>query len=105
IAWLQIEQKFGFARLSWDDPSEKTNRRQIVARRATFCWFMTCSVLLLLDQVEGRLDHLRRCQPVLLVEVFGDVSRLAEFTAYTQRVHAMANARPRQRVRNLRAHA
>jgi hypothetical protein len=41
---------------------------------------------------------------VLLVELLGQVGRLAEFTLDRQRLHPVRNARLGQRVRHLRSH-
>src|SRR5688500_17989110 len=57
------------------------------------------------EQLAGGFDHFRRGQAVVLIEVLGDISRLAEFTANAQRLRLMRNAGQGERMGDLRAHA
>src|SRR5713226_8824763 len=108
---------------SWISPSPPSDGGEGWGEEVRFYWFPLSSVLsplvprgermeslmqpwhILLQQRQRRFHHLFRGQAVMLVEVFGDVSRSAELAADAQRLHAMRDGGEGERVRNLRAHA
>src|SRR2546430_8073301 len=66
------------------------------------CWHSFSR--LLSDHFQRCFDHLLCGQPMMLVEIFGDVCRLTEFAANPKRAHFVSDPRQRKRMRNLRAH-
>ena len=57
------------------------------------------------EQFAGGFDHFGRGQPVVLIEMLGDVRRLAELAANAKGLHSMRDAGEREGMGDLRAHS